>query len=549
VKLSAACIMAVVLSGCIAWRASGVISTSNCAWTIEEGRQGRARCALSEGPDCPNVIYSRRIGQGLGFGGIGPDAGLLLTTGWLQDNRVLLLRSDGSTDLALPLPFTDPNWSGFEGCTIDNDHIYLCNTSNATSDMVLSCRHLDGTEVWAASVREGIVVPVEGRGLAVLANWRSNDRGLLTVFDEEGNVVSEQVLKHRPYIAAFNSDGVAAWAYYTWKYEYPFGADAEWFCASELNPDGVSIHSAHFPSYETYPAWGGYYTKVNELGNVLVTAKKKVAVFADASLETKLWEYTPEGFTVWEDACGDPTGAWFVVHSEPEGDDNDIGELRLLRIASDGTVSWDKSIGRPWGYSRYDQICKCDAAGNVYYGFEGEVISLDPNGAERWRMTFPEEYADVLALDSCGTLYVRGRTDQTTLFALSDHQPHHSRVRVKLPQRLGADGYSAGDELIVLLQPYNFGEDEVVDGYLAVILPYGAISFYTASGFRASPTPWFANVYLPNSFEMIDAPVSLGVIPEGAPEGTYTIIAGFTKPGTLSPVDELFPLTFQVVGR
>jgi len=75
----------------------------------------------------------------------------------------------------------------------------------------------------------------------------------------------------------------------------------------------------------------------------------------------------------------------------------------------------------------------------------------------------------------------------------------------------------------VLVQPYNFGEDEVVDGYLAVILP--------------------------KSFEMIDAPLSLGVIPESPPEGTYTVIAGFTEPGTLTPVDELFPLTFEVVGR
>jgi len=79
--------------------------------------------------------------------------------------------------------------------------------------------------------------------------------------------------------------------------------------------------------------------------------------------------------------------------------------------------------------------------------------------------------------------------------------------------------------------------------------PNGAVSFYTSSGWSASPSPWFANIYLPNSYEMIDAPVSLGVIPEGAPEGTYTVIAGFTTPGTLTPVDAFFPLTFQVVGR
>jgi len=150
---------------------------------------------------------------------------------------------------------------------------------------------------------------------------------------------------------------------------------------------------------------------------------------------------------------------------------------------------------------------------------------------------------------------VRGHTDRTTIFdqttllALSDHKPHHPRARVNLPQRLGAEEYSPGEEVILLVQPYNFGEDEVVDGYLAVILPNGAISYYTPSGWSASPTPWFPNVYLPNSFEIIDAPLSLGTIPESPPEGTYTVIAGFCQPGALTPVDELFPLTFNVVAR
>jgi len=135
------------------------------------------------------------------------------------------------------------------------------------------------------------------------------------------------------------------------------------------------------------------------------------------------------------------------------------------------------------------------------------------------------------------------------IFAIGDGEPHHSRVRVKLPERAAADAYSPGDEVVILLQAYNFGEDEIVDGYLAVILPNGAVSYYIDAGWSASPPPWFANIYLPNSYEMIDAPVYLGVIPQGAPEGTYTVIAGFTEPGTLNPVDELFPLTFEVVGR
>lgn len=554
-KLFAVCFMTVVLCGCLAGAAFGHISTSHCAWTIEEGRQGRARCGFSTGPGCPNVMYSRGMLEGLAFGGIGPEDRLLLTAGFLQDNLVLLLRPDGSTDLRLPLPYTDPNWSGFCGRATDDDHIYLCNSNSGTRDDVLSCRRLDGSEVWNTTVRASIVVPVHHRGLAVLADWRTEDQGLMKVFDEHGNLVSEDVLKHCPYIAAFNADGIATWAYYTWEAVPGGGFEAEWFCASELNPDGVSIHSAYFPSYETYPAWGGYYTKVNQLGNVFVAAKKKVAVFADASLEAKLWEYTPDGFTVWENACGDPFGGWYVVHALPESDNDWFRELKLLRIDPDGTPAWDKSMGRPWITMGTHSVCKCDAAGNVYYAFQGEVISLDPDGTERWRMTFPEDDMDVLALDSSGTVYVRGHTDrtsifdQTTLLALSDHKPHHSRVRVKMPEREAGDVYQPGEEVIVLLQPYNFGEDEVVDGYLAVILPNGAISYYTSSGFRASPTPWFPNVYLPNSYEMIDAPLFLGAIPEGAPEGTYTIIAGFTTPGTLTPVDELFPLTFQVVGR
>ena len=549
-KVSTTLFVIMVLCGSIAGAAFGEISTSNCAWTIEEGRQGRARCGLTTGPECPNVIYSRRIGQGIAFGGIGPEDRLLLTTGYLQDNLVLLLRPDGSTDLRLPLPYTNPNWSGFCGCAIDDEHLYL--SDKFYGDMELSCRDLDGAEVWHTRLCTGNVIPVDGRGLAVAANYTSSSRGKVTFFDSQGSLISEGMLLGSEGRPAFNSDGVAAWAYYTWEYEWPFGADAEWFCASELNPAGVSLHSAHFPSYCTYPLWSIYYAKVNESGNVFVSARKKVVAFADISLQTMLWEYTPDGFTVWEDACGDPSGGWYIVCAEPQGEDDSLSNARLflIRIGADGSLAWEKEISQPAHFITADPTCICDAEGNVYLALGAEVLSYDREGVERWCNTLAERDVRLLGMDSRGTVYVRRRdSGRHRLFAIGDGEPEHSRVRVKLPDRAAGDVYQPGEELVVLLQPYNFGEDEVVDGYLAIILPNGAVSFYTSSGFRASPTPWFPNVYLPNSYEMIDAPLSLSVIPEGAPQGTYTVIAGFTTPGTLTPVDELFPLTFQVVGR
>ena len=505
---------------------------------------------------CPNIVYSRRIGQWLEFGGIGPDDCVAGSTYVTQGNEtVFVLDSDGRAKVSFEVPGGDQNWSGPLSCAVDNEHFYLLN--EFYGDMELSCRDLHGTEVWDRGLSTGNVIPVDGRGLAVAADNTTSNTGKVTFFDAQGNLISEGMLLGSEGRPAFNAGGIAAWAYYTWKVLEPIQCEAEWFCASELNPHGVSIHDACFPYAQgyAYPAWSSYYAKVNESGNVFVSACKKVAAFADASLETKLWECTLDGFAVWENACGDPSGGWYVVHAQPEGDDGWFRELKLLRIDPDGTAAWDKSMGQPWSSISADSVCKCDAEANVYFAFEGEVISLDPSGSERWRRGLPEEYVSVMALDSSGTVYVRGDIDpttisyQTTLFALSDREPHHSRVRVKLLQRIQGDVYSLGDELTVLLQPYNFGEDEVVDGYLAVILPNGAMSFYTSSGWSASPTPWFPNVFLPNSFEIIDAPLSLGVIPEGAPEGTYTVIAGFTHPGTLTPVDELFPLTFQVADR
>ena len=481
--------------------ANGVMYTSDCAWTIEEGRQGRARCGLVAGPCDARVSWSRTFhGGGYIFSPIcvGPDDVILLTVESEREGKhtVIMLDRDGHQILCLKLEGGTQNTSGPRSNAISDSQFYIKECYYPDDDLHLSCWDFSGNERWGLDLRFGEVVPVDGRGLAVIYN-EGSDRGQMRIFDEEGGLLFEDTLNGWPYRAAFNAGGVATWAYYTWDYNWPLGGYAEWFCASELNPQGVSIHSGYFDSHITYPGWSIYYTKVNGLGNVFVSARKKVAAFADASLETKLWEYTPDGFTVWEDACGDPSGAWYVVYSTPDEDDG-IGKLKLLRIGPDGTKSWHRSIGRPSGYSRYDQMCKCDSDGNVYYAFEGEVISLDPNGDERWRITFPQEYADILALDSSGAVYVRGLTDQTALFALSDGPPHHSRVRAKFADGAKAAEYQAGDELVILLQPYNFGDDQRVDAYLAVVAPDGSVFYFDGSGFSFPPTPWFTDVFMPN---------------------------------------------------
>ena len=98
----------------------------------------------------------------------------------------------------------------------------------------------------------------------------------------------------------------------------------------------------------------------------------------------------------------------------------------------------------------------------------------------------------------------------------------------------------------LLIHTYNFGEDEVADLCLAILQPDGGAAFWDGTTWAEEPTAWFQRLHLPNSFEIVDKSLTLGTVPEGAPEGIYTVYLGFTTPGTLEPVSEMFPVQFEV---
>lgn len=523
----------------------GEISTSECAWTIIEGLQGRVRSGASVVPAGPCLLYSRTFGsegrRGFSFTGIGQgDLVVLTSEGEVEDeHKLIMIGSDGRVQRC-------HNVRDLWGETIDNQHVYLAK-SNIDREMILSCRTLDGVEMWRTRIGTAAIVPVNHKGLVTIGMF-AEYTGTMKVFDEAGNLVCEDRCADN---AAFDAGGFFVWATSGWDFDPWGGAQVTYRACSETNREGAQFHSRYYQTVEYYPPyWSEEYAKVNAMGQVLVSGERMIALFEDTALSEILWSHHLEGYTVYENACGDPMGGWYVVHAEPQGEDDYLSDAKIMitRIERDGSRSWNKILQWTESYpiASYP-FCICDAEGSVYIALGGEVLSYSPDGSERWRIRLAENDVRLLAMDSRGTLYVKKReADDPRLFALSSSPPHHSRIRVKLPQRLEGDVYSAGEELVVLLQPYNFGEDETVDAYMALIVPGGSLFFWTGDQWSASPMPLFTDIYMPNSFEMIDAPLSLGTIPEYAPEGTYTLIPGFCQPGTLTPVDELFPLTFEV---
>jgi len=519
------------------------ISTARCAWTIDEADQGRTRCAKGPGPASAQIIYRRLFGTGIyygpGFAGIDPDDRPVVTRSSEREGcNLLFLALDGHSEHHL--------W-GNDGSTaagtIDDEHFYS-GIIERDKERTVNCRTFEGQEVWNTLCIDGQWIPVNGRGLAIVGPWFR--RNVIHFFDGQGQLVSKQPLlvagEGSASLPAFDPDGVAAWVVRTHE---PHDNTRHWTAYSEANREGVEVYSRY--NTGTVARFSISYAKVNDLGNVLVSACRKVILFEDVTLQNIVWERFVEGHTHGEEACADPSGAWYVVHYEPETD-HERGKVMLARIEADGEIAWDNLIDRPSSVTATHPIC--DSDGNLYISKWNYLESYATDGSRRWRVRVSDGNVCIHGMNSQGVIYASDvEGSPPYLFAIGESEPHHSRVRVKLPERPAGDVYSPGEDVVVLLQPYNFGEDEVVDGYLAVILPNWAISYYTDAGWSASPTPWFPNVYLPNSFEMIDAPLSLGTIPEFAPEGTYTIIAGFCQPGTLTPVDELFPITFQVVAR
>ena len=219
-----------------------------------------------------------------------------------------------------------------------------------------------------------------------------------------------------------------------------------------------------------------------------------------------------------------------------------------MHLPGDGSRPWFRSL-QDTGTSYKGSGPICDVDSNVYLTRGGSVLSYSETGKLRWEIEVADYTLYIGPMDSQGMIYCRSWYEDTAsrFFAIGDGPPHRSRVRAKFADGAETAEYQAGHELVVLLQPYNFGDDQRVDAYLAIVAPDGSVLYFDGSGFSGSPTPWFTDVFMPNSFEMIDAAVSLGTIPHGLPAGTYTIIPAFTEPGTLNPTDELFSIRFDLV--
>jgi len=510
----------------------GEVSTSHCAWPLDRCDQGRTSMAKAQGPCAPNTVYSRRYGTAEY---VGPDNLTLAYGIWLlaPDGHLIWELAEGIFGVA-----------GF-----DDHHFYLEYYPSQYSDWHLRSFDLEGRLLWEgpSMLRYSEFSIIQGRGIAI-----SNGTGLISFFSELGELTEkiqatsaattgESYYFSKP---AFNSDGTAVWLQ---GIRYFLGRSyVKYMISSELclDPAWIDSYATEELKEDTVDA-----VAINEGGRVFFFTPRQVTAYEDAHLQTKLWQHEfDHGWISWDMYCCDPFGGCYVVVAKERN--SEVDGFDLVRLDQNGGKAWTLRL-EPTGASYTGEGPICDSAGNVYLTRRGELVSYSSEGELRWALELGYHLLYLGPMDSRGCIYCSQwwSAPNRKRFLVGDMPPQHSRVLVKRPERLNGDVYSPGDEVVILLQPYNFGEDEVVDGYLAVILPNGAISYYTDAGFSASPTPWFANIYLPNSFEIIDAPVSLGVIPEGAPEGTYTIIAGFTEPGTLTPVDELFPLTFEVVGR
>ena len=448
----------------------------------------------------------------------------------------------------------------------DNEHFYVNEGGN------FICYGLDGTQQWSIRDTGTCVTPLEGRGIAIWINNGSYVQSYLDIYSDEGQL--EEHIRLIPFYSrgtkdysvyvppVFDVDSLAIWKV-SWLDYNPYGSfQAGTYLFSEAIDGYLGFRYSSGYSGEDYQCSNicGSGMMTTDMNNVLAWTCRYAVLFDDLTFETELWResfgdygYSADGY-----ACCDPFGACSFLTYRCDVIEQDYYDYKYLtfkvtHIDLDGS-SWTRVLDEwdPEDWRIEDDDLKvhgliCDSLGNLYLGVSGRVVSYSPDGELRWDMNLSEDDVEVRAIDSRGTLYVTERTySQSRLFALSDREPERPKVRAKLRDNDSGVSYRPGDEVRFYLHPYNFGESETVDFCMAVLLPNGTLAFWGGSAWTETSTAWFENLLLPNSFEMIDLPLSLGTVPEGSSEGIYTMFVGFTRPGTFETVSELFPVEFEV---
>ncbi|MBN1593013.1 MAG: hypothetical protein JW941_07195 [Candidatus Coatesbacteria bacterium] len=472
---------------------------------------------------------------------IGPDDVALIIAA-KADNEgkrtALLTGSDGHTIWRDRSDFPRPE-------AFDDQRFYISRfTSDDNENGIMTAFDLEGRELWEVSPiysTTGVRI-VEERGIAICEYGGS--AAFLTEYGErtgEIHPISGTSWGDPGHFIGpvFDRLGAALWLEDVWR-----DAGSTDYVSSELHPEPVRVCTHSRDDRRSYSPAAAI---ANPNGLIFCFVQNQVTVFTDAYLQTILWSYIlNDAFIYGYCFCSDPFNGCYLISGEQDG--SNLDGFDLVHLNEEGELDWRIELQRS-GQS-YDGCAPiCDPSGNVYLTKAGTLLSYSPSGELRWRLEVTDYRIYVGPMNSGGAIYCHSWYEDTDnrLFAIGDGPPHHSRVRAKLPERSSGNIYSPGEELTVQLQPYNFGEDEAVDGYLALLLPDGSVFYYTGSSLTAIPTAWFSEVFMPNSFEMIDAPVSLGIIPGGIPEGAYTIIPAFCEPGTQTPVDEIFPITIEVV--
>jgi len=115
----------------------------------------------------------------------------------------------------------------------------------------------------------------------------------------------------------------------------------------------------------------------------------------------------------------------------------------------------------------------------------------------------------------------------------------------------GSEPMHPGDALSASISIENGGLPLWVDVYAGFILPDGGIFCITPDGLTTELVPWAATSHLPRDFASGDITVFEAQMPEGLPEGTYTLAAALSLTAGFRPIGDIAFASFAVgsVGR
>jgi uncharacterized delta-60 repeat protein len=237
------------------------------------------------------------------------------------------------------------------------------------------------------------------------------DAATAVAVDSAGNV----------YVTGASRDSLTADDYATIKYD-PAGSEL-WVARYDASTLDLNDR-----------AWA---TAVDTAGNVYVTGQTFVS---DVSSDYSTLKYDSAGFKMWSarydgpgngvdaayDLDVDPAGSVYIT-GESEGNGTDY-DYATIKYDVDGNETWVARYDGPSNLEDHSYAMAVDSAGNVYTtgasegsgtGYDYATIKYDAYGSEIWvaRYNGPgniADYAEAIAVDSNGNVYVTGYSNGTT---------------------------------------------------------------------------------------------------------------------------------------